>query len=309
MAVVSRVYNSFKIHENLQIITKSSKKERLKDELDYYVGVGGHDVGNFFPRLIKRELVDGRHFGHFEYYAYPNLAERWFEGNCDFSKVAAKIKSVLEVFSQIYNPNESNPEHNRAMFIDKTWNEYEKLIQSTPFFDKLPGSFLINNEEFYDFSLIWDTIKGVVEERLLDLPTNRFIHGDLCFSNILYGEHNGNSVIKLIDPRGSYGAKGCFGNRLYDLAKLLHSFEGGYEYIIYNKFKLESTRNSIDFTFDGWNDVAGHFDCLFQSKEEKRNARLIQGLIFVGATFRHYDSLDRQKLLYATGIRILNEFI
>lgn len=306
--VVSRAYNTLKIDPVRQYIKKSSKNERLRDELDYYSLAQHFGLNNFFVRLVGRGVEGDDIFGLFEYYAYPNLAERWFEGNCDFGKVATKLKEVLDQFIP-FTGFRSDPEHNRAMFINKTEQEFHKLIESTPFFDKLPGSFFINGREYYDFSLIWDTIKERIEKTLLDLPTNQFIHGDLCFSNILYGEHNGNSVVKLIDPRGSYGVKGCFGNRLYDLAKLLHSYEGGYEYLIYDRFKVESTANSINFEFQGWNDVAGHFDCLFVSEEEKRNARLIQGLIWLGMVFRHSDSLDRQKVQYAQGIKILNEFI
>lgn len=309
--VISRAYNSFKINDFTQAIVKTSRESRLLDEVNYYRNTPTV-IKNYFPKLLFSDVRDIGGAGEvdmgLEYYAYPNLAERWFEGNCDFGKVATKLKGVLDIFSQIPGP-ETNPTYNRAMFIDKTWTEYEKLIFSTPFFDNLPNSFYINKKEYYDFPIIWGTIKEKIQKELLDTPTNNFIHGDLCFSNILYGEHNGNSVIKLIDPRGSYGAKGCFGNRLYDLAKLLHSFEGGYEYIIYNKFHVKPTKNSIDFEFQGWNDVAGHFDILFNSEDEKRNARLIQGLIYLGMCKRQEESLDRQMVMYCRGIQLLNEFI
>jgi hypothetical protein len=37
--------------------------------------------------------------------------------------------------------------------------------------------------------------------------------------------------------------------------------------------------------------------------------RLVQGLIFVGMCARHYDSTDRQMIMYLTGIKNLNEAV
>lgn len=58
------------------------------------------------------------------------------------------------------------------------------------------------------------------------------MHGDFCFSNILYDSRTGN--IKVVDPRGmnSNGALTIFGDLRYDLAKLTHSLIGLYDHIV-----------------------------------------------------------------------------
>lgn len=54
-------------------------------------------------------------------------------------------------------------------------------------------------------------------------------HGDLCLSNILFD--CGSGLLKLVDPRGASSEEECYLPAIYDLAKLSHSFLGGYELI------------------------------------------------------------------------------
>lgn len=63
------------------------------------------------------------------------------------------------------------------------------------------------------------------------------IHGDLCFSNILYNGSLG--TLKLIDPRGAASTDDLYSDPLYDLAKLSHSIEGHYDYINAGRFSVE----------------------------------------------------------------------
>ena len=59
------------------------------------------------------------------------------------------------------------------------------------------------------------------------------MHGDYCFSNILYDMRN--HTIKLIDPRGFLNRERGFsfyGPYIYDYFKLAHSYIGKYDFII-----------------------------------------------------------------------------
>lgn len=62
------------------------------------------------------------------------------------------------------------------------------------------------------------------------------IHGDLCFSNIMYDSRSNN--IRFIDPRG-LNIQQELTIYSYDLAKLCYSFIGLYDFIIADSFKLE----------------------------------------------------------------------
>jgi thiamine kinase-like enzyme len=266
---------------------------------------------NFFPRIYSKNINFDEAFScEMEYYAYPNLFEFLIKDKTFSQKIAKKIKDTLNVWNDGPRLRESNYSYNQEMFVNKTEVEYKKLLKNR-YFKELSKkkTLIINGEEYRNFSEIWSKIKELIENRLIKTPTNKFIHGDCCFSNILCGQNGDNIVLKFIDPRGSYGAKGCFGNRLYDLAKLMHSYEGKYEYIINDLFTLSSKNNSIKFSFINDFKLDEFFYVLFESQEQKENAKLIQGLVFIGMCARHFDSLNRQKIQYATGIKILNEFI
>ena len=77
-------------------------------------------------------------------------------------------------------------------------------------------------------------------ERLAENVQGCVVHGDLCLSNILYDLRS--RVCKLIDPRGSFGAAGIYGDPRYDVAKLYHSIYGLYDFITNDLFHVEIER-------------------------------------------------------------------
>ncbi|NBV28004.1 hypothetical protein EBS02_03150, partial [bacterium] len=64
------------------------------------------------------------------------------------------------------------------------------------------------------------------------------------------------------------------------------------------QFKNESTKNNIN---DKFVKISNQFSFDYQK------IKLIEGCIFVGMCARHYDSLERQKAMFITGLNILNE--
>ncbi|MCK8786372.1 capsular biosynthesis protein [Roseomonas sp. NAR14] len=66
------------------------------------------------------------------------------------------------------------------------------------------------------------------------------MHGDFCFSNILWNARA--RRIRLIDPRGHVrpGHPGLHGDLRYDLAKLAHSILGRYDLILAGRYRLEA---------------------------------------------------------------------
>ena len=66
-----------------------------------------------------------------------------------------------------------------------------------------------------------------------------FLHGDFCFSNILFDFRAGR--VKTIDPRGTdaSGRPSRFGDLRYDIGKLAHSVLGLYDHIVAGHFVLE----------------------------------------------------------------------
>jgi hypothetical protein len=153
-------------------------------------------------------------------------------------------------------------------------------------------------------------IEAVVA-RIADDPRTSVIHGDLCFSNILYDPQTG--LLRLIDPRGEFYEKGCFGDPRYDTAKLLHSLHGGYDFIVQEMYDLHEAG-----TGDYWlrlfrpDDNDGWVRRLTASLAEQLNYDLndllvLEAMLFLSMLPLHSEDEARQKALYLTGTKILNE--
>ena len=138
--------------------------------------------------------------------------------------------------------------------------------------------------------------------------TPSVIHGDCCFSNILYGPDA--NIIRFIDPRGSFGKKGIYGDIRYDVAKLYHSVDGTYEAFIRDKFGVTQNKNKYELHVKDTGEISwakNEFEHIFFPEFDKKEIKILQGCIFIGMCARHYDSLERQRAMYLTGIRLLNE--
>jgi len=252
-----------------------------------------------------------------EYYAYDSLGDYMVFRKFDsafWESIAIGLQNARKEFLKTKKLIHS-PALISSMYIDKTEKYYHDLINN---FDKFRAiakkeTLIINGEKYWNFEKIWDSVKKLIKDELLLVDNFSVIHGDFCFSNILCGvnQKTGTTILKFIDPRGNFGVDGVFGDPLYDSAKLLHSYEGGYEYIIYDQFKVEEDliHNSyhIKFANDNKDKISEIFAKITDFRSLK--SKVIEGLIYLGMCSRHYDSINRQTAMYLNGIRILNEVL
>lgn len=328
MKFVTRAYNNIVLNREFGTITKTSKEQRLGDEIQFYLNLP-KSVQHRFPRVVSWESSPELHKLELEYYPFNNLGNLLASGEPydGFTKlVAAKLRSVWLEFCHIkYEfPQEKVESWTHDMYVGKTEREYKALRDNFPWFtDFCKNQEIVVNEVSYkNFEPLWNGgLKEFVKSEYCDIvhsnPTDflSFMHGDLCFSNILCSQDkNFDLTLKFVDPRGSFGTKGCHGNPYYDLAKLMHSVDGRYESIIFDRFSLDETRTQNEITFSMfYNLFADQVKATFEQEIFKKpqvdflKIRVIQGLIYLGMCARHFDSVSRQKVMYATGIRILNE--
>lgn len=314
MQFISRAYNSFELDSTGAVVIKKSKEPRLLDEISFYENLP-KSLSVYFPRVFFSGTVDSTHEVGMEHYAYDNL------GNLMINEKFHK-ETWSKIFNFIFKFINEAKNHTldadgkvecASMFIDKTEKEYKNLVDNFRFFHHLEQNVRIelNGQSLRTFNIIWDDIKNHINTHYLTQTLN-YIHGDLCFSNILYGINpiTGNVVLKFIDPRGSFGNVKYYGDSYYDLAKLLHSCEGGYEYFITDNFEVSSTNNKFTLTFSNGNksQVSKVYNSVIDDYGfDKTKIKILQGTIFIGMCARHYDSLARQKAMYLTGLKLLNE--
>jgi hypothetical protein len=247
-----------------------------------------------------------------EYYGYPTLSELWVFEEMDvahWEAIFALLARVLECFER-YGAA-LPPEETHRFYWQKTADRIREFARQSPRFTRLAQaqSLTLNGVEIRG----WPALQAEVEERVRDLagrPVGRIIHGDLCFPNMLYDRVS--RLFKFIDPRGSFAEAGILGDARYDIAKLMHSLDGGYDFIIHNMFALQEEENGIHlqvFYPAHRTGVLQAFEKVFSARFALEEARLIEGLLFLSMCPLHSDHPNRQTAMWVTGLRILNEVL
>jgi len=308
---ITRAYNTFSINDLDGTITKSSPETRLSNEINYYRDISATLHNIHFPRYVTSSFEEGVYHLELEYYAYDNLGDFMVYGDFEESfwvNVASSLDGVLKKFSQTTS-NKDFSQYAEAMYIDKTQRYYTELLENPKFaVVNKHESLKIDGKNYLNFDRIWEDVQKEIKKQLLPLKDASVIHGDMCFSNILcaVNEKTDTYILKFVDPRGNFGEDGIYGDPLYDYAKLVHSYNGGYEYIIYDQFAIDENHDLSKFDLTFSNDNKTKISTIFQEFDDPK-ATLIEGLIYIGMCSRHYDSLKRQTAMYTTGIRLLNE--
>lgn len=143
-----------------------------------------------------------------------------------------------------------------------------------------------------------------------DFPTSSIMHGDFCFSNILFDFRS--HQIKVIDPRGidNEGKITIYGDILYDITKLAHSIIGLYDFIIagYYEMNLEYG-NKINFKIninDTTKDIQEYFLTTQLNgqtiKPEFYKNQLVH--LFLSMLPLHSDNREIQYALLANALRL-----
>ena len=306
---ITRAYNNIILSTKRGTVTKYSTEIKLKKEGEFYSLLPRH-LSIFFPRKVSSGLVDGRHSLTLEYFGYPNLGQLMIDQDykdLPWSKIAENIAHIIYEFSEFKDVRDNRSKHRVSMFIEKTEREYANLIDNFEELRKIAEKKIItiNGKHYNNFDSLWQIAKPKIQE-LCHNGLFGVVHGDMCFSNILCDPSTG--IVRLIDPRGSFGDDGIYGDNIYDAAKLLHSLEGKYEFIIYDKFTLDYNTNKglVNFKFDDHKDLSYLKQSMLQGFNENQ-VRLIMSTIFIGMCARHYDSLERQIIMYCTGIKAMTE--
>ena len=142
--------------------------------------------------------------------------------------------------------------------------------------------------------------------------TETIVHGDYCFSNILFDSSN--YIFKLIDPRGRLNKEATiYGDPRYDIAKLRHSVVGLYDFIVHGLFKLNENGTNFEYkilTTNEYGILEEIFDkYLTLNGFNIQEIKFIEGLLFLSMIPLHKDNFDRQKVFYLKSIELLNTTI
>jgi NDP-sugar pyrophosphorylase family protein len=307
-----RYFNSLVIDPLLNTITKHSlKDDKLLDELNWFKLLPD-SLKVLTPRLFTDDsAATDKIIITQEFYGYPTLSELYVYG--DLSETV--WESILDYLFQIHNlfsnyKSDFSAAHCHEMYVTKTNHRIKLMLQQNSFWDELlqMESLEINGKIYPSLRLTMEALHDALHH-LCQEGTFSILHGDFCLSNILYDLNN--QIVRLIDPRGSFGEKGIYGDPRYDLAKLRHSITGSYDYIVSDLFSVNYLQGS--FTYSLFHDAKDealqlYLDALIvQQGYQLRDIKLIEGLLFLSMIPYHADLFERQQMMYIRATEILSE--
>tara|TARA_Y100000310_G_scaffold285113_1_gene308330 strand:- start:540 stop:2195 length:1656 start_codon:yes stop_codon:yes gene_type:complete len=307
----ARYFNSLQFDDLAENVTKKSKnKEKLINEINWYKKIP-KDISKLVPKILDSDVSDNPYI-KLEYIKYPTLADIWLYSNFSsgfWVKIIDDLFEIINKFNKYYE-DVTVQEYN-SIYFEKTIQRIDELIKSNGLFREIfhKNFILINGKEFKNWSVIKDEIKLKIND-LYKKEDNCLIHGDLCFSNILYNSKNKN--FKLIDPRGKWG-QGISGDIKYDIAKIRHSVIGGFDTITNGLYSATYDEKN-GMTFDAYKPknypiICEKLDSQIKQRWNLDEIKMIEGLLFISMLPLHRDNLERQFALYSIGIQRLNEIL
>ncbi len=306
-----RAFNELSINPILGTITKRSRHtEKFLDEINY-LRLLPRDIAVLFPRVVDYSADWNEPYVTMEYYGYPTLAEVFVFENVDagiWEQVFTHLRSiVLDEFGRYRRP--LSEDVIRDMYLNKTRKRLAELSDH-PVLGNLVNHadvLVINGNKLANIPGVWDRIEDRID-RLSKTSQGMLVHGDLCLSNILYDLRC--RVCKLIDPRGSFGTPGIYGDPRYDVAKMYHSVYGLYDLITNDLFDVKVYENEISLAIRArqfHHDVCGRFERVFFSHFDRSDILLLTGLLFASMPALHYDMPKRQIAMYSRAVQLINE--
>lgn len=311
--VAARSFNFVSIDEKRGILTKkSNNKNKLIDEINWYLKMPNR-LQYLLPRIYEYSLDKNNPYVKMEYYGYHTLHEYLLYGNLSKEKWINIFEQLLFIMSdmQSFKKIDNKEKFIKAideMYIKKTIERLKLLENKKEFNVFFSNNVIINGKKYMSLNEYIDILPILVNKILKQNIEKYFsiIHGDLCFTNIL--TESTYNFMKVIDPRGRFGDFSIYGDYRYELAKLLHTLEGKYDYIIEDMFRVKIENNKIDIKIYSKNDyIYDIFKDVFKEKLSDIAAiRLIEGTLFLSMIPLHCDYLNRQYAMLATGIKLIN---
>ena len=306
-----RAFNELSIDGVFGVVTKRSRHvEKFLDEINY-LRLLPPELSILFPRVVGCSTAFDDPWLKLEYYGYPTLAEVFVFENVDpgiWEQVFVHLREIM-IRGFMSHRRPLGREVVREMYVEKTRRRLAELKGPAELLRLVhhAGPLRLNGRTVANLPALWDRIDAEVE-CLAGNVEGSIVHGDLCLSNILYDLRS--RVCKLLDPRGSFGVAGLYGDPRYDIAKLYHSVGGLYDFITNDLFHVAVEHDEIRLeirTRPYHQQIRQRFEKVFFPQFDRNDILLVTGLLFASMPALHYDAPARQLAMYARGLELLNE--
>ncbi|OMQ37095.1 hypothetical protein [Pseudomonas putida] len=313
-----RVFNSLRI-ENGTVRKSGTPHMKILAETEWFKRLPSALI-HYTPQLIDSgiDIESGTPFYVLEYLHLPPLNEILVHGRNPnsfwkeiFNLISIFFRDTRNSFASLNKNNQTETIQidARNLYEDKTFSRLEEFAKSSGIDLNAPTAY--DRRKLHSLHQIAkDCISRTLELPLI--PT--VLHGDFCFSNILYDSQR--RSIKVIDPRGLNQKQELtiLGDQKYDLAKVCHSVIGLYDFIFAGRYQIEnkeSEAQKIVFRVD---------ERLLRIQEAFTKSNLLPGittkeilpltvLLFLSMLPLHADRPDRQQAMLINALRLYTEYL
>jgi len=222
--------------ERFVVTKKSSDREKIAREFTYLQLLPA-EMRMFFLSPYAFE-DDGTAASYkMERLFVPDVAIQWIHAGFREDEFARFLELVFR-FIHIRQRRPADAAHAGALADNLFVTKVERRIDELERLPEYPRVAPYLELAFGGIRQLLQRYLKLIERRRRDLAANALVigHGDLCFSNMLYGKSV--QMLKLIDPRGARTEDELFTHPLYDLAKLSHSVLGNYDFINHDMFDV-----------------------------------------------------------------------
>jgi hypothetical protein len=303
-----RSFNELTI--NPRFIEKSSiKNQKIKAEANWFDTLPAM-LKSYTPQYLGHTESDGGKFSYrLEYLHITALNELFVFSempNSIWSNILEHCLNFIQDCNAELAPKNAIIQNINQLFGTKTLERLEEFTATRDF--NLSDRWVFND----DLSV---SIEQMLIESEKHLPGEKelatLMHGDFCFSNILYDFRS--NRIKTIDPRGitPSGDITIYGDTRYDIAKLSHSILGMYDWIVagYHQTHLDWKTKKVQFLISGevkHKDTQSMFIEMVCKKHGLTaiNLYAMQLQLFLSMLPLHADDSYRQEGLFANVFRL-----
>ncbi|EHH3081896.1 capsular biosynthesis protein [Vibrio vulnificus] len=300
-----RAFNQLKITPQW-IEKSSSKNDKIAAEANWFENLPNNLRGNI-PQYLGIKVRDNTISYRLEYLYLTALNELFVFSKLPshvWERILLSCIDFLLACKEHIGGNEETTNSIDILFNEKTADRLSEYCLVNGI--SLDKKWHFNNSNGISLS-------DLIEFSNKHLPCNNeqgsILHGDFCFSNILYDFRS--NKIKTIDPRGMTpnGEKTIYGDFRYDLAKLSHSILGLYDWIIAGYYDIEINGSNIEFKIYDEKQYKDIQQLFVKNIEDSfgvtsRNLYAMQIQLFLSMLPLHSDNRERQMALFANAFRL-----
>jgi len=312
--ISSRSFNRIQVSLDDGVLSKqSAHSEKLAREIEY-VKMLPAAIQVYYPRVLGwRPASDtGPATVQMEYYGYPSVAEYflyWELSPDNWRRLFSRLEAALRRFRAF--PYSIGPAAFAEFYLDKTLQRVDQFLTALApeLRHTLEKETVLNGRRCRPLSALIEPLRSRLAAMYRDHDFC-VMHGDFCFNNILYDVPSG--IVRLIDPRGSFGEQciGIYGDQKYDLAKLKHSAERGYDFLVNGLFTLKPAGARFDYAIATreCSPLVAELSrqLIAELGQDNGEIELLTSLLFLSMCALHTEDATRQLAMYVHGLNLLN---